>query len=361
MANWTVTAPTPTETLQAQIYAREAFLEGRVKSFWGNWMGKGQNNVIQVDESFTQQPGSAINFSIVQDITSRGIAGSAIQSYHPYHDTNKRLEGQEASISTYSDSVLLDQLREAVITGGTLSEQRSSLDQRRYMKETLAYWVERIMIDEFIFKKLSGVTFTDKNGNTVGEAATTNSKVLYGGGKTARNQLTASDTFTLGLLQTAHTFAKVGDSSLWRMRPIPINGGKYFGCVLHNYQIDSLQRSEQWERIHRDASMRGPDNPLFTGAKGLYNNVLIYEHDKVVTGSDAGPGGDEPYASAIFFGLQAGLWAQAQPAPNWVEKTFDYMDMPGIATGMVFGFDRAKFNSKDFGVIKIETSARPPA
>jgi len=28
---------------------------------------------------------------------------------------------------------------------------------------------------------------------------------------------------------------------------------------------------------------------------------------------------------------------------------------------MVFGFDRAKFNSKDFGVIKIETSARPPA
>lgn len=361
MSNWNVSASTPGETLQAQIYAKEAWLEARVNSFWANFFGEGPNNVIQVEKSFMKSKGDAVNYSLVQDITTRGLGGSAIQGYHPYNDTNLRMEGQEASVSTYSDSVLLAQLREALVTGGKLSEQRSSLNQREHMKQILAYWAGRIMMDELIFKKLSGTTFTDKNSQTIGEAATANSLVIYGGGKAARNQLTSSDTFTLSLLRRAKTAAMVGNSSIWRIRPMMISGRPYYGCVVHPYQVYDIQGSQEWEQAMREAQVRGPENPLFSGALGIWNGVILYSHDKVVTGSDAGPGGDQPYASALFFGYQAGLWAQAQPAPDWIEKKFDYDDMYGISTGMLFGFDKTRFNSKDFGCIKIETAAADPS
>lgn len=37
------------------------------------------------------------------------------------------------------------------------------------------------------------------------------------------------------------------------------------------------------------------------------------------------------------------------------EELFD--DQYAVATGMIFGFDKTTFNSKDFAVIKIRTAA----
>lgn len=84
--------------------------------------------------------------------------------------------------------------------------------------------------------------------------------------------------------------------------------------------------------------------------------MIIYSHDKVVTGFDAGDG-TVSYADNLFFGYQAGLWAEAQQAPDWVEKSFDYGDQYGVSTSMMFGFDKTQFNSLDFACIKIRTAA----
>lgn len=93
---------------------------------------------------------------------------------------------------------------------------------------------------------------------------------------------------------------------------------------------------------------------------GVWNNVICYEHDLVVTGTDAGLTQDVDYADALFLGLQAGVWLEAQEAPDWDEKTFRYNDQWGVATGMICGFQKTRFNSKDFSCIKIETAARNP-
>lgn len=91
------------------------------------------------------------------------------------------------------------------------------------------------------------------------------------------------------------------------------------------YQVTDLQGTQAWEQAHREIQglREHNDNPIFTGALGLWNGVIIYSHDKVVTGTDAGPGSDVPYADALFFGYQAGIWAEAQVAPDWIEKSFD--------------------------------------
>jgi hypothetical protein len=142
----------------------------------------------------------------------------------------------------------MDQLRHAIITGGKLSEQRLAWEMREKMKNLLAYWWARI-VDDVIFKKLSGTTFTDSASTpqTFGEAATANTNNLYGGGKTASNQLTPSDTFDPVLLRRAKEAAMVGvgtyaaagtlNASIWRIRPMIIGGKPYYGCVSNDYGI----------------------------------------------------------------------------------------------------------------------------
>lgn len=352
MANVSVSASTPTASVQAQLYAREVWREARVNSFWKNMMGKGANNVIQVKDDFAKQKGDAINYDLFPDLTSRGYAGSNAQT----------LEGDEESVTIRVDSVVVDQLRHAMRVAGKLDEQRAAIELRPEMKGNLAYWWARRM-DDVIFKKLSGVTYTDADAATFGEAATANTNVIYGGGKTAKTELTQSDKFTPNLVRIAKTIAKTGvrgTTSIWRMRPMNINGKPHYGCVLHPYQVHDMQGTPEWEAAQKEAGLRGAENPIFSGAIGIWNGVVFYEHDLVVTGSNAGVGLDTPYADALFFGLQAGLFAEAQENPSWVEKLFDYDNQWGIATDMIFGFDKTTFNSQDFSVIKIQTAAANP-
>jgi N4-gp56 family major capsid protein len=327
--------------------------------------------VIHVRKDFVKSKGDALNYNLIADLSQKGLAGSGLQTllYFGSSAATRRLEGNEEAPTVYTDSVLLDQLRHAVITGGKLSEQRLAFEMRPEMKNNLAYWYARIAFDELVFKKLSGVTFTDSQSRTLGEAAVANTNNIYGGGKTASNQLATNDTFEPTLFRKAKEAAMTGvgtysaagatNATIWKIRPMVIGGKPYYGACLHPYQIYDLQGSQAWEQAHREISglREHNDNPIFSGALGLWNGVIIYSHDKVITGSDAGPGSDVPYADALFFGYQAGIWAEAQPAPDWVEKSFDYNDQYGVATGMMFGFDKTQFNSLDFAVIKIRTAA----
>lgn len=339
MSNWTVIASTPAAAAQAQLFAQDVWREARVGSFWSAFMGEGPNNVIQVKKDFVKQKGDAINYNLVADLTQKGLAGSNMQSNLVYAATNSnRLEGREEAPSVLTDTVLLDQLRHAVITGGKLSEQRLAFEMRPEMKNTLAYWWARIK-DELIFKKLSGTTFTDQVSATFGEAAAANTNVIFGGGKTASNQLDTGDTFHPDLLRKAKTCAMTGklnllsgsrtSSTIWKIRPMIISGKPYYGCVVHPTQVYDLQGTEAWNQAHREIQglREHNDNPIFTGATGIWNGVILYVHDKVVTGTDAGPGSDVPYADALFFGYQAGLWAEAQEAPDWIEQNFDFPKM----------------------------------
>lgn len=253
MANWTVSASTPTASAQAQLYATEVWREARVNSFWNNLMGEGPNNVIQIRRDFVKSKGDALNYNLVADLSQKGLAGSGLQSllYFGSSAATRRLEGNEEAPTVYTDSVLLDQLRHAVITGGKLSEQRLAFEMRPEMKNNLAYWYARIAFDEVIFKKLSGVTFTDSQSRTLGETAVANTNNIYGGNKTASNQLTSNDTFEPTLFRKAKEAAMTGvgtysaagaaNSTIWKIRPMVIAGKPYYGCVLHPEKVTSLQ------------------------------------------------------------------------------------------------------------------------
>jgi len=354
MATITVTASSPSASVAAQLYSKQAWREAKVNMAWKNFMGKGPNNPIVVVEDFTKMNGDVLNYTLWPDNTGKGIAKGAT------------LETAEESVTPVVDTVLLDQLSFGMRLKSKLDEQRAGIEMRQQIRDSIGYqWARQL--DELFFKLLSGVSYTDDNAATVCQAAAANTSVLYANSKTSSASLTDGDTFHWGLVKNAVALAKVGKTpaglASWRIKPMYINGKPYYGCWLHPWQVLDLKKDPNWAQAQREAELRGKDNPIFSGAIGVEDGVIYYESDLVVTGSDAGAG-DVEYADALFFGCGAGVFAECQSQPDWVEKTFNYGNSWGMGSFMIFGFDKSQFTKggavKDYGVIRIRTAAKQP-
>ena len=350
---WTVTASTADETQAAQLWAMFAHNEARIRTFWANHLGqrgeRGQSfHIVEVDQRLTKEQGDAVNTNLVMDLTSDGISGAETTA----------LEGNEESPTIHSDSVLIGRQRNAMRTDGTLDEQRSAFELRPVMADRLAYWGARVLLDKWIFRKLSGTTHTDKNTKTIGEAAAANSNLIYPNQKTALVELDSGDTFNLELTRRAKTAAMIGTlagSTIYKMKPYVVGGQLYYLYVDRPEARFAMRNTDDWRSAELQARERSAENPIFSGADGIDDLVILKFHDLIVTASTAGAQANLTYSSGLFLGVQAGTLYPTQPAPDWVEKTFDYSEEYGIATGMTQGFDKLRYNAIDFSVIAIRS------
>jgi N4-gp56 family major capsid protein len=178
--------------------------------------------------------------------------------------------------------------------------------------------------------------------------------------------LSSNDQISLADLDYAKESAKTLSPML---RPAMIDGQEYFVVVLHSYSVTDLRLDVansaymDWPTIQMYANKRGLDNPIFTGALGVYNGMIIFESTRIFS----------PVASVrrnLFLGAQAGVFAignaydsmeQARVGKDnfmsWYEEVDDYGNEKGIAVGCIFGMKATRFNSKDFGKLVISSYA----
>ena len=350
MANWTITASTASETQAAQRWANYATNEARVKTFWTNHMGErgstGQAfEIIEVDYRLTKERGDVVNTNLVMDLTNDGRSGT--------------LEANEEAPADHADSVKIGRNRQAIVTEGVLEEQSAAFDMRAVMADRLAYWGARVLLDKWIFRKLSGTTHTDAASTTIGEAAAANSNIIYANDKTAVAEIEVGDTFTLDLVARAKVAATIGQldgSTIYKFKPYVVNGQLYYLYVDRPEVRFAMRNTDEWKNAQLQARERSAENPIFSGADGIWDGVILKFHDLVVTASNGGVGANVLYSNGLFLGAQAGAIYPAQPAMDWVEKTFDYSEQYGLATGMTQGFDKLRYNSIDFATLAIRSN-----
>lgn len=155
------------------------------------------------------------------------------------------------------------------------------------------------------------------------------------------------------------------------IRPIRVDGKDCYVCFLHPYQVTDLRQDAAtagaWFDIQK-ASMQGgkiSDNPIFTGALGMYNGVILHEANRVTQGVHSSTGAAiSTVRRALFCGAQAGAMAYGQNGAgqgaarfSWVEETFDYGNQLGVSAGSIFGIKKTRFDAKDFASITISTYA----
>lgn len=338
-----------------KLWSRKVMAEALKQTYASRFMGSDSNSLIQVLDDTQKGPGDRIRCILRMQLTGNGISGDST------------LEGYEEALVTYTDDLLIDQLRHAVRSSGKMSEQRVPFSVREEARMALSdWWADKF--DQGFFNQVAGasavsdVRLTGMNASVAPDAA----HQIFAGVATAESNLSqnASQTFSLAMIDAAVLAARTQQTIVR-----PINNqqepGKHqyimFVTPEQHYDLRRGTATGEWADIQKYAlaANASEKNPLLSGAVGVYNGTILHETYRlplITTGSGASTG-----SRAVLCGAQAAIMGFGRGTgggnrASWNEETFDYGNSLGVATGSIWGVKKTRYNSKDFGTIVVSTA-----
>lgn len=316
--------------------------------------GTNSNSMVQIKDETQKGAGDKITYGLRMQLQAAGIQGDGT------------LEGNEESLVTYSDSILINQLRNAVRSAGRMSQQRVPFSVRDEALSGLRDWYAD-RFDTSGFNQLCGNTVQTNTSYTGNNAtvAVDSSHQRWASTATTDQGLTSTQTFNLNLFDSAVEVCKTLTPAI---RPVRTGGKEFYLGFLHPYQVTDMRintSTGQWLDIQKAAMTGGEisDNPIFDGALGVYNGVIIHSDFRIPLGiqSAASTTAVANTRRAVVAGAQAlmlGYGRDNGPGRyTWVEELFDYENELGVSVGCIFGMKKTIFNSMDFADVVLSTYA----
>ena len=289
MADWTFTT---SDALTAQTWAKKWLIEAKTDSyFYGHgFVGQGEDNIIVDYPDLEKEQGYQFTYGQIRELAGAGVSGDS------------SMEGNEDTPDVYDDAITLNQKRNAVRSAGKLSEQYpSDKAVRTWAEQLLKRWMAGL-IDQDLF---------DAMGSSL-------TKALYGGDATTTATIEAGDYFTTALISKAVAYA---DKATPKIIGKTMKGDQWYVCVISPDQAFDLRaRDAAWGQAQREAQPGGDVNAIFSGKLGVWDRTIIHKHSRVGIATTWGSGSDQPGATALFMGIQAGAIAYAK-RKVWNEKT----------------------------------------
>jgi N4-gp56 family major capsid protein len=330
-----------------KLYSKMTFRESIRGTLSGKLMGKTKQDIIMRLEDMEKTAGDTIKYDLLEKTAGAGVRG------------NNWMKNNEAPLVYYQDSIVIDQLRQAH-QFDRMSQQRTIHDMRLDARENLTDWWADTL-DSYMFRQLCGDT-TLTHGNT-GVAADSDHYIVCGDvshtGTIATDEASLGSNDQIDLMDLDYAKEKARTISPM-IRPAKIDGDEYYVAVLHDYSLTDIRTSAnssatiKWHEIQRYANDRGLKNPIFSGANGVYNKILIFDSNRIYSPSTS-------VRRNLFLGAQAGTFAIGNAYDrigqkkfgdlpmSWVEDLDDYGDKKGVAAGMIFGIKATRYNSKNYG------------
>ena len=360
------------DPLAVKLWSKRLMREALKETFVSRFMGSSKDSLVYVKDDLNKSAGDRIRVGLRMQLSGAGITGDGT------------LEGNEESLTTYTDDLFIDQLRHAVRSGGEMSEQRVPFSVREEAKDGLRdWWADKI--DTGFFNQLAGntsagVALTGMQAATAPSSDSGNTRFIIGAQGDAleaslSDSTTASlvgatgDGFTLRMLDIAVNVAKTATPLV---RPLRVDGQYKYVCFIHPNQTRQLRKNNTadtvtWYDIMR-ARAEGGDinmNPIYNGALGEYNGVILHESTRVPLAPAALQDASSAVRRAIFCGAQAACFGTGQRDTGnqmkWVEELFDYENQLGVSAAMIWGLKKSIFNSIDFGSIVLSSKSADPA
>ena len=334
-------------------------------------IGTSEDSIIQKKDELSSTAGDRVTVGLVMQLSGEG------------RTENQSIEGNEESLTTYSDNLLINELNHAVRVRGanTIDNQRVLFDTRSIGRRRLKDWYAKRLSMGFFHHvggyvgasySHSGFTFDRTKAvfnlsNTI--TAASSGRIIWaaagsGESNTADEGIESDDVFDLRYVDYAKEVAQTATPPI---RPVMINGEATYVMYLHPYQVTDLRTSTdtgQWQDIQKAAMMGGKvsGNPIFTGALGMYNNVVLRESWDVCQGYNSSTLATiSTVRRAVLLGAQAAIYGTGQSfgtaGYKWVEEEFDYKRELGISVQSLMGLKKSVFNSTDFGTVVVSTYA----
>lgn len=355
------------DALSNQLQARSLAHEVRKGLEIAPLIGTGKGSIIQLKQELANK-GSSLTVGLRTRLTGAGVGEGTSQ------------EGNEEGLTTYSDSLVINELSHAVRVDGedSISQQRVLFNMRDEGRDALAdWWAERLSLSTFIQwcgYTASSITY---RGSSISidtkysglNAASAPTRHIFATGSTDQAvEASSSSTMSLDHVIKAKEMAMTANP---RIRPVKVNGANKYVMYLHPYQVTDLKLEAQasgsisWADIQLAALQNGEasKNPIYTGAIGEYNGVVLRENEDVTTGVHSSTSAEQTNVRrAVLLGAQSCLFGQStkfsKKSPyKWTEEEFDYGRELGISAFGILGLKKTVFNSQDFGVVTVSTYA----
>lgn len=336
-----------------KLWSKKLDHEVLKKVHYKDFMGKGSDSLIQVKDDLTKSPGDRIRTILRMQLDGRGVQ-------------EESMEGKEERLATHTDDIIINEVVNAVRSGGRMTEQRIPFSVREEARMGLEDWFAN-RLDTWFFNQISGNTAVSDTIYTGNQAVVAPDAThwVFGNSKGAESSLSVSDTFSLAYVDQAVLKA--------RTLPVPIRRCKtgvantqyvMFITPEMHYDLRRTVDAGDYFDIQKAAIQGGnyKDNALITGAIGVYNSTLLVEAYRlpVAALSNDSNTASNARGRAVFCGAQAACKAYGRVSSkdryNWVEEFFDYKRELGVAASMVGGMKKTRYNGQDFGTIVVSTA-----
>lgn len=352
-----------------KLWSKRLMREALKETYASRFMGTSKDSLIYVKDDLNKSPGDRIRVGLRMQLGGAGVDGDGT------------LEGNEEALVTHTDNLFIDQLRHAVRSDGEMTEQRVPFSIREEALDGLRdWWADRM--DTAFFNQIAGNTsastkFTGMQAATAPTSAAGNTRIIYGSGSTSTTasytQTTSASAsakglhFTPACIDLAVNQAKIATPLI---RPLRINGQYKYVMFIHPNQTRQLRTNNAantvtWYDIMR-ARVQGGEmdtNPIFNGALGEYNGVILHESTRLPGWDDAVANGSST-KKAVLCGAQAACFGtgrrDSDQQMKWVEELFDYENQLGVSAACIWGLKKTVYNSIDFASIVIPTVSVDP-
>lgn len=326
-------------------------------------MGEDSDSIIQVHSDFSKNAGDQITYALRARLGGKGFTAG------------QKAQGNAEGLSFFSDALVINELGHTVgvRNGTTIDAQRVPFNLREQGKSGLVqWWADRKSVS--FFNQVCGFTPANIETPTTGSVYTgmntvtapSTGRQIWAGSASNDQGLTSSDTFTVALIDRAKEVAGTGNNII---RPIMVGGQPKYVMYLDVAQVTSLRTnatSGGWLDITK-AAMQGGEitkNPIYTGALGEWNNVILRQSQDVTLGVNSSSGAAVANTRrAVLLGAQAaacGYGKSNNYGPmkyRWSEELFDHDRELELGAWSIWGMKKCRFNAADFGTLVVSTFA----
>lgn len=308
--------------LVPKVWAKKVWREGVKDSYFDKFTAMDGSNVVHQNKDLTNVKGDSVVFGLMMNLNGPGVEG------------NQKLSGAEDTLNIYDFTVQTKLIRNAV-TRYEADDQKTQYDMLKEIKGALKQWLAD-WLDNKLMSELCSIPSSSKEAVAASAAGTYAS-------------ITANDKLTTTIISRAKRKAMMHAP---KVQPIKIDGMDKYIMLVHPWAARDLKDDPKWLAAQQNANVRGSKNPIFTGALGEYDGVILYEYERVLCDNTGASSAN--VCHNLLLGKQAACFAVARPAKH-IEQTDDYGNITGNGIAFYGGVKKTTFNNKDYGYIQVLT------
>lgn len=349
---------------EVKLWSKALMVATIQKTFYSKFSGTGDSMPFQILTDLSKGSGDEVKFDLLAQMGGFGTNGNeAMINAVAGGVTN------ESNLVFHQETVRIEQKRLAH-AWYRMSSQRTVHDLLKSAMSNLSdRWA--VIIDRYAAAHLVGLTAAGLNAADTEGVATANdigthtdAVEVHDAGHIYATSIESNFQTDLHLNPARWKTETITDPA--PILPVRVGGNEFYPMFIRPEQAKKLQEDPDWLASQQQAGVRGENNPLFTGALGSWNGLVLHVWNYLPYGT----AGDATVRYAVVCGRQSLAFAfgnafdtldQEKYGKDFVfafvprEQT-DYGNIKGMSAGCIFGARRTMFNAKTYGCIRVDST-----